>query len=51
MSYRSDGIPSEDEIFQILGKTHKKVVVNNFDHQYVLSKKKTKEVLFTAFPY
>ena len=46
ISYRSDGIPSIEDICDILKRYDKKVRVEMIDYQYVLSKKKNlKEVL------
>jgi adenine-specific DNA methylase len=46
ISYRSDGIPSIDEISAILKNQGKKVSVETIDYKYVLSKKQDlKEVL------
>lgn len=46
ISYRSDGIPTIDNICKILKKYKKKVYVESIDYQYVLSKKQNlKEVL------
>ena len=46
ISYRSDGIPTVQEISDILKKYGKKVRVESIDYQYVLSKKQNlKEVL------
>ena len=46
ISYRSDGIPTIEEISNILKKYGKKVKVEMIDYQYVLSKKQNlKEVL------
>jgi len=46
ISYRSDGIPTVEEIVNILKKYEKKVRVESIDYQYVLSKKQNlKEVL------
>lgn len=46
ISYRSDGIPSIEEISNILKKYGKEVTVKTIDYQYVLSKKQDlKEVL------
>lgn len=46
ISYRSDGIPSIDEIVLLLEQKGKKVKVEMIDYQYVLSKKQNlKEVL------
>lgn len=49
ISYRSDGIPSEDEIREMLNKYKGDVCeVKNTDYRYALSSKKTSEVLFIA---
>jgi adenine-specific DNA methylase len=46
ISYRSDGIPTIEEISNILKEHGKKVTVESIDYQYVLSKKQDlKEVL------
>jgi adenine-specific DNA methylase len=46
LSYRSDGIPSVDELSDIMTKHGKKVRIETIDYQYVLSKKQNlKEVL------
>lgn len=51
LSYRSDGIPSIDQIYDNLKLTHKNITIHEKQHQYVLSDKKMKEVLFQALPY
>jgi adenine-specific DNA methylase len=49
ISYRSDGIPSEDEIKNLLNKYKGSVCeVKNTDYRYALSNKKISEVLFIA---
>jgi adenine-specific DNA methylase len=49
ISYRSDGIPSEDEIKNLLNKYKGSVCeVKNTDYRYALSSKKISEVLFIA---
>jgi len=49
ISYRSDGIPSEDEIKNLLNKYKNNVCeVRNTDYRYALSNKKTSEILFIA---
>ena len=46
ISYRSDGIPTVEEISDILRRYGKKVKIETIDYQYVLSKKQNlKEVL------
>ena len=45
ISYRSDGIPSIDEIKNYLNKKNKVVSVYEQDHKYALAKSKSKEVL------
>lgn len=50
-SYRSDGIPTIEEIIDKLTGSHKKIDIYNIDHQYVLSKKNMQEVLIKATPY
>ena len=42
ISYRDDGIPSIEELVELLKKFGKNVKVEKLDYQYVLSKKKTK---------
>lgn len=50
ISYRSDGIPSEDEFIELLKKYKKNVrEVKAKNIQYVLSKKESKELLFIAY--
>ena len=50
ISYRSDGIPSEDEIIKLLKKYKKNVrEVRAKNIQYVLSKTESKELLFIAY--
>lgn len=48
LSYRSDGVPSKEEIIALLKGVGKKVKVLEKDHHYVLSKKVKKELLFIA---
>lgn len=49
ISYRSDGIPTIEEISEQLKKHGKKVHIETVDYQYVLSKKRNlKEVLIIA---
>ena len=46
ISYRSDGVPTIEEISNVLEKYGKKVTIETIDYQYVLSKKQDlKEVL------
>ncbi|MCQ1534591.1 DNA methyltransferase [Methanosarcina sp. KYL-1] len=50
VSYRSDGIPSEEQLVQLLKKYKKNVrEVKATDFKYVLSKKESKELLFIAY--
>lgn len=46
LSYKSDGMPSKDEMLELFKKNGKKVDVFEKEHQYALSMKKTKELLF-----
>lgn len=49
ISYRSDGIPSIDELKVMLGKYYSNVIVNeSWEIKYALSKSKSKEVLLIA---
>jgi adenine-specific DNA-methyltransferase len=48
LSYQNDGIPSPNEIRYMLKKYKKKVRVFSKNHQYALSSKKKKELLFVA---
>jgi len=49
VSYRSDGVPSPDEIYAIL-KTYKdSVELRRKQFKYVLSKRQTEELLFIAY--
>lgn len=51
LSYRSDGSPSIDEIIDNIKNTHSQTSIFNINHQYVLSKKNTQEVLIKATPH
>ena len=46
LSYQSDGLPSKDELLELFRRNGKKVNVFEKEHQYALSAKKTKELLF-----
>ncbi len=48
VSYRSDGVPSTGELSAMLTAVGKKVSVHHADHQYALSTKRTRELLFVA---
>lgn len=48
ISYRDDGIPTTEELIEILEKLGKKVEVKKMDYKYVLSNKSSKEVLIIA---
>jgi DNA adenine methylase/adenine-specific DNA-methyltransferase len=50
ISYRSDGIPSEDDLVKLLKDVKKKVTVLHYgEYKYVLSKNaKSKEILLIA---
>ena len=49
LSYREDGIPSVPELVRLLQKYHKHVSqVHAKEYQYVLSQRRTKEVLILA---
>jgi len=48
LSYRSDGIPSQDEIVSLLRNYKKKVEVFSKPHRYVLSSQPKQELLFIA---
>lgn len=48
ISYRDDGIPSINEIINILLSKNKKVRIETIKYKYVLSKKESKEVLIIA---
>lgn len=48
ISYRDDGIPSTDELIVMLEAIGKRADVKELDYKYVLSHKKSKEVLIIA---
>jgi adenine-specific DNA-methyltransferase len=48
LSYQSEGIPSKDEIYNILRQFKKKARIFSKPHRYVLSCKTKKELLFIA---
>lgn len=48
VSYRSDGIPSINDLIDKLKYHGKKVSIHQIDYQYVLSEKNTQEVLILA---
>ena len=48
LSYRDDGIPTIDNLIQILSKYKKEIKVHKLDYKYVLSNKFLKEVLIIA---
>ena len=49
LSYRSDGIPSIDEITLLLKKHKKEIsIINSLSYKYALSNKKTQEILIIA---
>lgn len=48
LSYRSDGIPSRDEINTMLHQYNKHVKVYEYTHNYALSRGKKSELLFVA---
>jgi len=49
VSYRSDGVPSAWEMCAMLKAYKKHVEVRSKQFQYVLSKKRTEELLFIAY--
>jgi adenine-specific DNA methylase len=49
VSYRSDGVPSIEEIYAMLKAYKERVELNRRLFKYVLSKKKTEELLFIAY--
>ncbi|MFN3533605.1 MAG: DNA adenine methylase [Candidatus Brocadia sp.] len=48
LSYRDEGLPSKDEIIEIIRKYKKKIRVFEKEHRYALSRKIKKELLFIA---
>lgn len=48
LSYQSGGFPSKEELLELFKKNGKKVDVFEKEHQYALSTKKTKELLFVT---
>ena len=48
ISYRNDGIPSIDDIITELHKYYSDISTQSLNHQYVLSSKKTQEILIIA---
>lgn len=48
ISYRDDGIPTIDELTQMLKDLNKKVSIYKMDYKYALSKSSSKEVLIIA---
>ena len=48
ISYRDNGIPTIDELVEILEKLGKKVEIKKIDYKYVLSNTSSKEVLIIA---
>lgn len=48
LSYQSNGVPTKEEIIDMLTVAGKKVKVFEKTHKYALSKKETKELLFVA---
>jgi adenine-specific DNA-methyltransferase len=48
ISYRDDGIPTTEELIEILEKLGKKVEIKKMDYKYVLSNANSKEVLILA---
>lgn len=49
ISYRSDGIPSIDQLREMLSRFYTKIVINeSWEIKYALSKSKSKEVLIVA---
>ena len=48
ISYRNDGIPSIDDIITELHKYYYDISTQSLNHQYVLSSKKTQEILIIA---
>jgi len=48
ISYRDDGIPTTEELVEMLKKLGKKVEVKKMDYKYVLSNANSKEVLIIA---
>ena len=49
VSYRSHGVPNEEEMKQLLGKYKKNVEVYRKNYKYVLSRNDGNELLFVAF--
>ncbi len=48
VSYRSDGIPSIDELIKLLEKYKSDIIVNRKSYKYVLSNNQSEEVLIVA---
>jgi adenine-specific DNA-methyltransferase len=48
ISYRDDGIPSVDQLIELLNKYNKKIEIHYLEYQYVLSTSKSQEVLIIA---
>ncbi|MFH1546768.1 MAG: DNA adenine methylase [Patescibacteria group bacterium] len=48
ISYRDDGVPTTDELVEMLEKIGKRVEVKKMDYKYVLSNGNSKEVLIIA---
>jgi adenine-specific DNA methylase len=48
LSYRADGYPSREKIIQIFEDNNRTVKIYEKNYQYVLSPKKTKELLFVS---
>jgi adenine-specific DNA methylase len=48
ISYRSDGIPTVDELKSMLQRLGKRVEIHSYNYQYALSKKKLDEVVLVA---
>lgn len=48
LSYQDEGLPSKDEIIEIIKRYKKKIRVFEKEHRYALSRKTKKELLFIA---
>ena len=49
LSYNSEGVPSQEELFSMLRKYKRNVDLAVKEYQYVLSKQRPKELLFAAY--
>jgi len=48
VSYRSDGIPTIEELIEMLSKYKREIKTHKLDYRYVLSSKLSKEILIIA---